>query len=711
MLNLTNKTKTAKFSRNKITSIAIAIFLILSMTASMMLLPSANAHTPAWNVPTTAYITCAPGIVGVNQYTTIVVWVDRFSPTVGGIEGQVWTGYQLNITQPDGTTVIIGPWTCSSATGSDFKTFTPTQVGTYTIVFSWPGGIVAPSGANAGTSGATAQDINDTFSGATSAPATLIVQQTPIPNWPEAPLPSDYWTLPINSEDRSWSTLASNWLKGTWLYNGFQTEGTAPTSAHILWTTPIMATSPSSEGYPGGIADAEWPGLQNNINDYQNVWTAPIIMNGVIYYNAPTSSQSDKYGYYAVDLYNGQQLWYKNGTDNGLNNPFTISQPGGNVYSYGETFEVLTLGQMYHSYNANGNGIASFLWMQQQTSLSGILYNTNTWYMLDPSTGNLILTLTNVPTGTAATDQDGDLLLYTYNAATGNFLCWNSSQAIYPASPTSTGLQGFRPAVGAVINAVADTAWANASTTWGPGVGLPALYGQALLTPHSGYTLNVTDASLKGLPGSISILENDQRVPEQIFGNAITTTYSGIGGSVTGDTIGIWLANINDHAAPYSPWPTLSPFVNTNLGFTISLNYNKTITVPLPGQNYTWSIPVVNYDSKVFFLMCQQTRQKWCYSLTTGNPLWGPTIQTGPMGYYATGGGGGVQGGVYNGIYLAMDPNNYYGQIYAYNVTNGNLLWIYNATAAPYYYESAYGNNMPLMLGAVCDGKIYVYSY
>jgi hypothetical protein len=58
-----------------------------------------------------------------------------------------------------------------------------------------------------------------------------------------------------------------------------------------------------------------------------------------------------------------------------------------------------------------------------------------------------------------------------------------------------------------------------------------------------------------------------------------------------------------------------------------------------------------------------------------------------------------------------MDPNNYFGQIYAYNVTNGNLLWIYNATAAPYYYESAYGNNMPLMLGAVCDQKVYVYSY
>jgi hypothetical protein len=91
--------------------------------------------------------------------------------------------------------------------------------------------------------------------------------------------------------------------------------------------------------------------------------------------------------------------------------------------------------------------------------------------------------------------------------------------------------------------------------------------------------------------------------------------------------------------------------------------------------------------------------------------LWGPTIQKTPIGFYATGGGSGLessQGYVYYGIYLAMDPSNYDGQIYAYNATTGTLLWIYNATAPG--HESPYGDNMPLMLGAVCDGKVYVYS-
>ena len=148
MSNALNVNK-LKFRRTKITTIAIAMILILSMTASIVLLPSANAHTPAWTVPTSAYVTCAPGIVGVGQYTTIVCWLDRYSPTNGGENGQRWTGWQINITKPDGKTVIIGPWTCSSALASDYKVFTPDEVGTYTIVFSWPGGVVAPSIATA----------------------------------------------------------------------------------------------------------------------------------------------------------------------------------------------------------------------------------------------------------------------------------------------------------------------------------------------------------------------------------------------------------------------------------------------------------------------------------------------------------------------------------------------------------------------------------
>jgi YD repeat-containing protein len=691
--------KNEKFSRNKSKTTALVLFLMLTITATMIALPAVIAHDPPWTFPTTAYVTCAPGIVGVGQYTTIVCWLDRYSPTSGGTNGQVWEGWQLNITKPDGKTEIIGPWICSSALASDFKVYVPDQVGNYTIVFSWPGGVVEPSESIITRTQANAiAGIGDIFLGATSEPTTLVVNQEPNADWPEAPLPTDYWTLPINAQNRQWSSLASNWLKGTWLINNYQ-GGIAPNSAHVLWTAPMEASSPDVAGYPGGIADSQWSGIQYNINDYIDAWSQPIVMNGVIYYNSPATAQSNRYGYFAMDLYTGKQIWYKNGTDNGLNNPYTIGQPGGEVGgSYAQNYLSLTQGQMYHSHTVNGDGVASYLWIQSGT----------TWYMLDPTTGNLILTLKNVPSGTSSTDQDGSLLRYSYNATSGNLLCWNSTQAIYPGGPTGTAQQVWHPPVGAVIDAVKDTQWMNASTTWG--TGFEQSIKDALQVPHSGYTMNVTIPA--GLKGSMTILRDDDRVPKQIFGSAITTTFGtmgSIGGAANADSIAIWLATINEHATAYSPFPNVPGTLNNNLGFTVTMDYNKNFTVPLPGKNYTWSIGPVDYNSKIFILTCQQTTQKWAYSLTTGNLLWGPTEPLGPMGYYTFGTGSGITGGVYEGIYIAANAYNLNGEIFAYNATNGDQLWKYSAPTT-YHYESSYGNNMPLSLLFVCDGKVFLAS-
>ena len=98
MINFTNKT--AKFSRNKIAATAVAILLMLSMSASIAYLPSLQSAHAVVSSRTNAYVTCAPGIVGVGQYTTIVVWLDRYSPTNGGNVGQLLPGFLLNITQP-----------------------------------------------------------------------------------------------------------------------------------------------------------------------------------------------------------------------------------------------------------------------------------------------------------------------------------------------------------------------------------------------------------------------------------------------------------------------------------------------------------------------------------------------------------------------------------------------------------------------------------
>ena len=696
-----------KFAKNKTNATLIALFLMLTITATSILvvLPIVNAHDPPWNVPTNTFVSCVPATVGVGQYTTIIIWVDRYSPTAGGTTGQTFT-FQINITQPDGSKKIIGPFQSTSALGSDYRTFVPDQVGTYKIEGSFAGATIIPS-----ITVPTHIDIGDYFQPSTSEPAYLTAQQDPIPPWPEPPLPTDYWTRPINAQNRGWSTLASNWLKGQWLLPGnFQNEGTGPVTAHVLWTEPIEATSPSiTNAYPGGIADARWSGVNSGLWDYDYAYNTPIIMNGIIYYNMPYTAMSNHYGYYAVDLYTGQRLWTKNGTDNGLNQPYTINLPGGNGMSYGQNYEVLTTGQMLHVNNVNGKGIASYLWMQGQEDYTSAINELPTWYMLDPTTGNVMLTLINVPiSGVHTTDAQGDILIYSYNSAAGRFLCWNTTHAIYPAGPTGTNQQVWRPSIGATIDAVADRSWMNASTTWG--TALDPLSLQAMTAaPHSGYSMNYSDSSLRGLPGTLNVVSNTNLEPVEFFGYSIPSTYTGAAAPCSADYMYVWLAHINQ-TGPYSPWPTLTSTLNNNLGFTVTLDYNKTIQVPLSGKNYTWALPVINYEYDVFFLRCQQTRQEWCYQLSTGNLLWGPTIQKPQISYYSSGGASGVKGNVYYGIYLGIDESNYNGQIYAYDVTNGDLLWIYNATAAPYSYESAYGENMPMILGAVCDGMVYCYS-
>jgi len=653
----------------------IALILILTASAFMATMSTAQAHSPPWTVPTTAYASAAPNVIGLGQSTTIVVWLDRYSPTAGGDVGQRWDGFLITITKPDGTKLTMGPWKCNSDVASDFKVFTPDQIGKYTIVFSWPGETVAASEADF-----TNAAIGDYYQGATSNPVTLTVQQQPLQGWQEPSVPTGYWTTPINAANRGWSVLASNWLKGSWLVAGFQMAGKAPESAHILWTAPMTPAK------GGGILDEQWGGISMNAEDYEAPWGTAIIMNGKIYYNAPAVSDSDKYGYYCMDLFTGQQIWYKNGTDNGLNNPVTVA--GG--YTLSQSFPQLTQGQIYHYHSVNGEGLLSYLIM---------VYGT-TWYFLDAGTGNLMLTLVHVPSGTAAADQDGDLLLYSYNPANGNILCWNSSQSIPPLAPIGTSQQQWKMRMGATVDAVNDTSW----TVVGPS----GINTADTIRPRSGYTMNVTIQA--GLPcsaafgaassGISNVLQDDNRVPKELFSYFKGVGGSSIGSGVDPDTFTAWVVRIDEHVAPYSPYPNLTATQNTNLGFGATLLWNKLITVPLPGKNYTWNLGGVSYDEQIFMLRCTQTYQVWAYSLKTGDLLWGPTTQFDAMSFY------GQSSNIYYGKVIVC--NSYAGTIAAFEAQTGKLLWTYNATAPG--FESPYGTNMPLSIWCVGDGKIYTYS-
>ena len=292
----------------------VTLFLLSIMASTKLMMPTTSAHTPAWNIPTWAYLEPSLNPLGVGQTTLLVMWLDSVSPTATGSGGALFQGYTVTVTAPDGANTTLGPFT-SSQEGTYTTSFTPTQVGNYTLVFNYPGQVMTNGTGVPNPQGVAY--VGDNWEPSTSNPVTLVVQSTPISAWTESPLPTGYWTLPINSANRGWSVLASNFLKGGWLSSGdsaaeYQDEGISPTTAHILWQQPELAA------YPGGILDAQWSGITSDSVDYITPFTAPIIMNGILYMNDPATENTQNYGYFAWSLYTGEQLWYKNGTDNGL---------------------------------------------------------------------------------------------------------------------------------------------------------------------------------------------------------------------------------------------------------------------------------------------------------------------------------------------------------------------------------------------------------
>jgi hypothetical protein len=356
-----------KDAKNKV--FVIALIMLLTVSVAMASAPTLKAQSSTSPLPTNAYLNVSPNPAGINQQVTLEMWLGQPNPTATGLIGGRWQDFTVLVTKPDSTTTTLGPFTANDASFY-VTTYTPSQLGNYTFKFTFPGqhvmGITP-----------TFIPINNYYA-ASSFTSCLLVQQQPATSYPQTPLPTNYWTRPINSQNSLWYAISGNWLSlgtntfGSTNYNNtgnFNAYTTGPNSAHVLWTKSLEA---------GGLIGGEFGGTDTSNyftgKSYEMEFTGNIIINGVLFYNAPTNP---KEGFYAVDLRTGQTIWWQNST--GV--PF---QPFSGLV-VGWEYPQLSAGQVYDYLSPNMEGGFPYLWST----------DSNTWYMYDANTGNLMLKMAN----------------------------------------------------------------------------------------------------------------------------------------------------------------------------------------------------------------------------------------------------------------------------------------------------------------------------
>ncbi len=360
----------------KTTIATIALLLILSITVFVTITPSVNAE----DVGTEAYLAVSPNPVGVNQWIYVTIWLMPLPPT----NQDVFHELEVTITKPDGTTEtkVMNTYTH----GGNFFAFTPTEIGTYKFQMSYPGEHFDSRGL--------------TYTSSTTPVTELVVQQAPVEHLPEVPPPTDYWTRPINPENREWWKISGNWLQRgynatympSWpaaaVYNPYSQ---AVRSAHVMWT---------KEADLGGLVGGDFGTFAYyGGQSYEWKLTPPIIINGRLYYNA---YKHDIYGagfglggFVCVDLRTGEELWRN-------------------------TEARIDVGQIYNYDSGNQHGALAYLGR----------FNGPNWEVYHAFTGELILTFEEAMSGgTIVYDDIGTMYAYFLDGQNDNLVMWNSTKA------------------------------------------------------------------------------------------------------------------------------------------------------------------------------------------------------------------------------------------------------------------------------------------
>jgi len=666
-----------KTLKNKIAAITIAIFFILSMSASVMLIPSANAHTPPITYPRYAFIAFSANPIGIGQQQEIVFWTDLLPPTAKGAYGDRWFWY-VNVTAPNGAVTNYGPIT-SDPVGGHFVYYTPTATGTYKVWVYSPTHVAAnnpygpyPGNGVPGTPPIASQQqaaasLGDIYLAA-SATANFTVQQAAIPAYVPAPLPTSFWTYPITSQNREWSAIATQWLgTGAAQVNGSTTSfqwGPEPLSAHIMWTRPMWA---------GGIASEQSGSNMYTTYHYDgDSLSPPIILDGVLYYDVYVLP---KEGWYAVNLYTGATEFFHN-TTGPVNFALRTDSSGALLTGY------LAFGEELVFNSPNQNGVYPYLWSTEGPGAptyafgaggGGLGAGSTTWMLFDAATGNWLCNVANVTqsvktaagtlvtegaTGTQVYDANGNICYYNIvnigTSAKPNFYLqiWNTTQAVEMGTTANRAYWWcWRPILGATM----------------PG--------------QLGFTLNT---KIPAVQGSIITV----RPGVEVIGGTAGTNIPGLP-VVDGN---LWALSDVEGSQGTLLWNItfVPPQSSGN-----ATEGSEEATLPATTQ----ALYAVSPEYGVFIFDNAMTGQWTVYSLSTGKELWVSAPEE-SYSYY------GMSASLYQGELISVIGGSEGGEVYAYNITTGQLLW----THIPYSgLESPYGT-YSCIINFVGDGMIFICS-
>ncbi|MCX8152966.1 MAG: hypothetical protein N3E52_00865, partial [Candidatus Bathyarchaeota archaeon] len=495
---------------------AIAL-LTFAMALSLVALPA--IAQPGVTLASFPILDVVPNPVGVGETAIIRFGVMQQLPSV--YDG--YEGLTLTITKPDGTTESFGPFKTDS-TGATFMNYVPTRTGTYKVKMNFPeqiwkwGNFYNVEGGNWIYNGTT-------IKGSTLEMEFQVVEEKRA-TYPGHPLPTEYWSRPIDPQLREWAVVSGNWLErpanSLALYND-----DAPETAHVLWVRQLT-TGGLNGGYWG---DAQLPVGAETGDPYEGKFTNTVVMNGILYYNRDSATVSNNTGIVAVDLHTGEFLWEKLGVS-------------------------LSFGQILYFNGWNMDGSYNYLW-----SVSG-----TTWHAYDPFNGAWIYTMTNVPSGTRTRGPSGEILILQLDVANRWMAMWNSTAA-GQANPNfrDPGNYGswaayMRPLVHGATFAANTTGAYSWNVTIPAGLQVSTSFGASTLKIYDDRVVGVfynrtlvrvwalnTKGLSKTSTSTYTLFDKTWTPPAIWADGAVTLHYTGASNEVKDGVIAVWCKELRKH--------------------------------------------------------------------------------------------------------------------------------------------------------------------